>query len=82
MKIGNRKLVAVAALSMLIGAAIGGTAMARQVRMWNALHDLQAAQAELQGALADKGGHRVAAMNLIAQAITEVNAGLEAGALN
>jgi hypothetical protein len=61
----------------LMGAAIGGgTAMAYQGHMWNALSDLQAAQNQLSLAVADKGGHRENAINLISQAIGEVKAGI------
>jgi hypothetical protein len=61
----------------LMGAAIGGgTAMAYQGHMWNALSDLQAAQSQLSVARADKGGHRDNAINLVSQAISEVRAGI------
>jgi len=48
--------------------------------MLNARADLYAANRQLQLAIADKGGHRVNAMNLVEQAIGEVNAGIAAGA--
>jgi len=57
-----------------------GTAWAVQTHMLNARDDLQNALNELQQALPDKGGHRVNAINLVNQAIGEVNAGIQVGA--
>ena len=69
--------VAIAALG-----AVGGftAAQADQPHMQNALADLQAAKGELQAALPDKGGHRVNAIRLTNQAITETQAGIAVGA--
>ena len=50
-----------------------------QGHMVNALNDLQAANNELSQASHDKGGHRVNAIQLINQAINEVNAGIAVG---
>jgi hypothetical protein len=47
-----------------------------QPHMQAALSELQSARGELQAADADKGGHRVSALNLVASAISEVNAGI------
>jgi len=66
--------------SMLAGSLITGTAFAYQGHMWNALHALQNAEAQLQAATADKGGHRVNAIGLVQQAIAEVQAGIQVGA--
>ena len=74
------QLLGVGAACTLLGAGIGGGAMAYQGHMWNALHDLEAAQNQLNAAEADKGGHRENALNLVAQAINEVNAGIQVGA--
>ena len=64
-----------------IGIGIGfGVAWAQQPHMTAALSDLQAAQSELQAAIPDKGGHRVKAMGLVSEAITQVQAGIAAGA--
>ncbi len=76
----NAKRAAMLSASMLFGAVAGGSAVAYQGHMWSALHDLQAAQTQLQEAAADKGGHRTAAMNLVEQAIGEVRAGIAVGA--
>ncbi|HUA77157.1 MAG TPA: hypothetical protein VMA86_05765 [Acetobacteraceae bacterium] len=65
---------------VLIGALASGAAFAVQGHMLNARADLYAANRQLQLAIADKGGHRVNAMNLVEQAIGEVNAGIAAGA--
>lgn len=72
----RRPMLAVAVVSGLLGAAIGGSAMAYQGHMFNALHDLQAARGELAAAVANKGGHRDAAIKLVDQAIDQVNAGI------
>ena len=52
------------------------TSNSDQPHMQAALAELQSARGELQAADADKGGHRVNALNLIASAISEVNAGI------
>lgn len=74
------RIACVALGSLLTGALAGGSAVAYQGHMWNALHALQAADAELHQAEADKGGHRVNAIHLVDQAIWEVRAGIAAGA--
>jgi hypothetical protein len=48
-----------------------------QPEMAAAIQNLREAQQNLQSATADKGGHRVAAMQLIDQAIREVQAGIQ-----
>jgi hypothetical protein len=73
------RMAAVIAASMLAGGLMTATAVAYQPHMWNALHALQTADAQLQAALPDKGGHRDNAISLINQAISEVNAGIAAG---
>lgn len=71
------KLLSIGIACTLAGAAIGGgTAMAYQGHMENALGDLYAAQTQLNAAVDNKGGHRDAALNLIAQAIGEVKSGI------
>ena len=61
----------------LLGA---GTAYAYQGHMFSARDDLQSSLNELQQAVPDKGGHRVNAINLVQQAINEVNLGIQYGA--
>ena len=53
------------------------TAEAYQGNMERALSSLYDALASLREASSNKGGHRVNAMNLIQQAIAEVNEGIE-----
>ena len=69
--------VATAASFMFLGA---GTAFAIQQHMFNARDDLNNALTELQQAEPDKGGHRVQAIDLINQAIGQVNLGIQVGA--
>ena len=74
-------VVGAAALAIAGGLGFGvGSVSAQQPHMQNALGDLQAARGELNAALADKGGHRVAALSLVNQAITQVQAGIAVGA--
>ena len=49
-----------------------------QPNMRAALDHLKSAQQNLQRATADKGGHRANALNLVAQAIAQVNKGINA----
>ena len=58
-----------------------GTAEAAQPHMNAALSELQKALSELQSATPDKKGHRVAAIRLVKEAITEVTKGMAAGAM-
>jgi hypothetical protein len=51
-----------------------------QPNMETALHDLQAARGSLERAAHDKGGHRVRALELVDQAISEVQMGIQVGA--
>jgi hypothetical protein len=67
------------ALSLV--AALAGSCAARglrgQPRMRHALEELEAAAASLSVADADKGGHRVRALEFTRAAIAEVNAGIQ-----
>ena len=66
-------------LGLLLGSVLTGTAVAAyQGHMWNAIHDLQNAKSELVNATANKGGHRVNAINLINRALQEVQWGIDA----
>ncbi len=67
-------MVVIAAVSFASGCVV-----AAQPHMQNALGALQNARSELQVAEANKGGHRVAALRLINEAIGEVQAGIAAG---
>ncbi len=61
---------------MIVAGMTVGTARADQPAMHGALHHLRGARAELQRALADKGGHRERAISLVDQAIAETEAGI------
>jgi hypothetical protein len=74
------RLAAIVVGSMVAGGALTGTALAVQGHMLNARGALYRANAQLQAAEPDKGGHRVEAMRLVGEAIQQVNAGLAAGA--
>jgi hypothetical protein len=78
--IKSRVLVA---LTFVFGIVIGSIAVAGatayQSHMINARASLFQARAQLTAAMADKAGHRVAAINLVNQAIAQVNAGIVAG---
>ncbi|HEY3890178.1 MAG TPA: hypothetical protein VGL73_16500 [Caulobacteraceae bacterium] len=81
MKMRAKAALVAGALVMATGAGYGiGFAQGGQPHMQNALGDLQAARGELNAALRDKGGHRTAAVNLVNQAIVQVQAGLAVGA--
>jgi len=68
-----------ALLFALCFAGIGaGTVLAAQVYMINARTDLRSALGNLEAATANKNGHRVNAINLVKQAINEVNLGIQA----
>ena len=62
-----------------MGGFVAGRASAAQPHMNAALDHLKLARRELNAALADKGGHREKAIALVKDAITEVEAGIEAG---
>jgi len=66
-------------LVLAAGAFAAGVAFAAQPHMQAALSALQTAQSELNQAEHDKGGHRVKALNLVGQAIQQVQLGIAAG---
>ncbi|HEX3456738.1 MAG TPA: hypothetical protein VHR97_02180 [Candidatus Baltobacteraceae bacterium] len=71
---------AIALVFAMFFAFVGaGTVLAAQAHMDSALSSLQTALSELNQADADKGGHRANAIKLVKEAITEVNAGIQAG---
>lgn len=74
----KRRSTIAASLIALSMATVGvGTAHADQPHMYGARNDLQQAVNALQTAQDDKGGHRIAAINLAQQAIDQVNLGIE-----
>jgi len=60
-----------------LGVVGAGTAWAVQIHMANARADLQQGLTQLQLADPDKGGHRDQAINLVQQAIDQVDAGIQ-----
>jgi hypothetical protein len=66
-------------LAGVLGATLytGNADARRQPLMRDALRDLKVARNTLEDAVADKGGHRVKAIELTDQAIAEVKAGME-----
>ena len=67
--------ISLAVLALLIF-AMAGLAAGDQPFMRAARADLNTAKSELQKAIPDKGGHRVKALQLVNQAIAQVNAGM------
>jgi hypothetical protein len=80
MYISKLKMLIVGALAAISFTMLGtGLASADQWRMFDARDSLQNALNFLNAAEADKGGHRVTAINLVQQAIDQVNQGIQAG---
>jgi hypothetical protein len=67
--------------AVCLGAVVGGVAVAQnQNHMYSARSYLQSARDQLQVATHDKGGHRASALNLVNQALQQVNWGIQYGA--
>jgi hypothetical protein len=75
----NRLFPALALVVLLAGSFIAGQIHAAQNRMVAARDQLRAARGELQAAVADKGGHRERAIEIIDRAISQVDEGIEYG---
>ncbi|HSP14889.1 MAG TPA: hypothetical protein VLV78_09070 [Thermoanaerobaculia bacterium] len=74
----RRTLFALLALVTLVaGFAAGCASGSGQPHMAAALDHLRAAKGQLDSAMADKGGHRVRAIEIVNNAISEVQAGME-----
>jgi hypothetical protein len=70
------------ALVAVLAAVLGNTAINSadadpQPKMKSALGHLESALADLKNATADKGGHRVKAISLVNDAITQVKEGIK-----
>jgi hypothetical protein len=76
----TRLVIATSLMAVGFGTLGAGTAYAYQEHMFAARNDLQQAANELQQAEHDKGGHREAALDLVQQAINQVNLGIQVGA--
>lgn len=72
----NLGLAAALAASLVLGVAVG-RATADQPHMQNAKAALNTALAELQLAEANKGGHRDRAIELVNEALTQVQLGID-----
>lgn len=68
--------LAAALVAVLGSAALDSASAIRQPQMQAALQKLRAARRHLEQATPDKGGHRGKAMDLVGQAIGEVEAGI------
>ena len=72
-----KKMLMVAALSAVAGGFVTRAFAEPQPHMRAALGSLETALNQLEKASADKGGHRVKAMELIKGAIVEVKLGID-----
>ena len=73
-----KKLSTIALLVVALASGFyAGRASAVQSHMVNARNHLNTAKQQLEVANEDKGGHRVAALKLVNDAIVEVNAGID-----
>ena len=61
---------------LLVAGFVAGHAHAAQTHMHAALNHLRNARSELQAASADKGGHRERAIQLVNDAIAQVEEGI------
>ena len=76
----KKKLLTLTGTSLLVGVLAGSAGYAyaeRQPHMRDAHRHLEQAREALKKAEADKGGHRVKAIELVEGAIREVKAGVE-----
>ena len=78
----SNSLTRVVAITSVVGLFTfgGGYVVAAQPHMHSALDAPQSARSQLEQALPDKAGHRVRAEELVEDAITQVRAGIAAGA--
>jgi len=73
----RRVIVAVLLCAVLVSGFLLGRASADQPHMQAALEHLRMAKGELERAESDKGGHRVKALALVNDAISQVERGIE-----
>jgi len=71
-----RQWLVFAVVTLVVGFAAGTVFAERQPHMQAALRALRNARQQLDVAEADKGGHRVKAIQLVSDAIREVEAGV------
>lgn len=73
----RRSVIRVALLTLVLAVGfIAGQLSAAQPQMQSALRHLRAAKADLNRATSDKGGHRAKALDLVNEAINEVERGV------
>ncbi|HEX3583291.1 MAG TPA: hypothetical protein VH087_16090 [Thermoanaerobaculia bacterium] len=72
----NRLFPILTLVVLLAGSFVAGRVHAAQNRMVAARDQLRAAHHELQSAVADKGGHRERALDLVSRAIAQVDEGI------
>jgi hypothetical protein len=72
-----KKTMMIAVVSAVVGGFATQAFADKQPMMAKALNNLEDAKRSLEGATADKGGHRVKAIELVNAAIGEVKAGME-----
>ena len=72
-----KKTMMIAVVSAVVGGFATQAFAEKQPMMARALNNLEDAKRALEGATADKGGHRVKAIELVNAAISEVKAGIE-----
>ena len=77
MRLSRSILMSLLVVVLVSGGFFVGRVSADQPHMQAALDHLRLAKVELEKAVADKGGHRVNALKLTNDAITEVIAGIE-----
>ena len=73
----SRVIVAVLLCAVLVSGFLLGRASADQPHMQAALEHLRMAKGVLERAESDKGGHRVKALALVNDAISQVERGIE-----
>ena len=74
-RLAAKNILAASAASL----AVAGMAEGQQPHMQAALKALNNAAAQLQAAVDDKAGHRAKAIQLVSQAIDQVQQGIQAG---
>jgi len=68
--------ISLVVLVLTLGYLAGCATAAGQPHMESALSELRSARGELEAATPDKGGHKVRAIELVDEAISEVKAGI------
>ncbi|HEY2093649.1 MAG TPA: hypothetical protein VGJ81_17380 [Thermoanaerobaculia bacterium] len=75
----NRLFPMLTLVVLLAGSFVAGHLHAAQSHMVAARDQLRSARSELQSAVADKGGHRERAIEIVNRAISQVDEGIEYG---